>query len=416
MNKVLMIAFHFPPVAMGSGHLRTLGFVRYLPDFGWEPTVLSANSAAYPRIDEGNLSLIPDNCRVQRAFALDVRRHMSIRGKYPGILAQPDRWATWWLAAVWNGLRLIRRHRINAIWSTYPIMTAHGIAGTLSRLTGLPWIADFRDPVSSSVEAGNPYSVSSQKRLERRVLARASRVVLTTPGALRRYAEQYPDACQQGRLEVVPNGYDEAVFSELPATRIRQADMPLRLVHSGIMYRDGRDPVPFFKALSNLKSAGLVTENDVNIVLRASGSESIYAEEIRRLGLAGMVFLAPPVSNREALLEQANADGLLLFQGDKFDDQIPAKLYEYLRIGNPIFALVGEHGDTAAVLRETGVANCVPLDRVSAIESRFIEFLRDLRKGDTQKVEPQAVEKYSRRESAAALARLLERISAESAG
>jgi hypothetical protein len=119
-------------------------------------------------------------------MGLDVQRQLSIRGKYPGFLAQPDRWSTWWVAAVWKGLRLIRQHQINAIWSTYPIMTAHCIAHTLSRVTGLPWIADFRDPVSGSVEAGNPFSVSSQTRWERKVLDRATRVVFTTPGAMRR--------------------------------------------------------------------------------------------------------------------------------------------------------------------------------------------------------------------------------------
>jgi hypothetical protein len=92
-------------------------------------------------------------------------------------------------------LRLIRRHQISAIWSTYPIMTAHGIAGTLSRLTGLPWIADFRDPVASSVEAGNPFSVSSQQRLERRVLARARRIGFRTV-TMRRHLR----GCRQRRI------------------------------------------------------------------------------------------------------------------------------------------------------------------------------------------------------------------------
>ncbi|MDA3876699.1 MAG: glycosyltransferase [Halothiobacillus sp.] len=415
MKKVLMIAFHFPPVAMGSGHLRTLGFVRYLPDLGWEPTVLSVNAAAFPRVDAGNLSLIPDNCRVHRAFALDVRRHLSIRGKYPGFLVQPDRWASWWPAAVWQGLRLIRRHQISAIWSTYPIMTAHGIAGTLSRLTGLPWIADFRDPVASSVEAGNPFSVSSQQRLERRVLARARRIVFTTPGALERYAEHYPEASREGRLAVVPNGYDEAAFAGLPSTADRQPQLPLKLVHSGILYPEGRNPLPFFTALANLKSAGALDEGDVRIVLRASGSEGTYADEIRRRGLEGMVTLAPPVANREALLEQAEADGLLLFQGSKFDDQIPAKVYEYLRIGRPIFGLVGEGGDTEAVLRETGGALCVPLDDVAAIETRLLEFLSAVRAGRAPRVKQDVIARYSRRESTGSLARMFDQVIAERA-
>ncbi len=411
-----MIAFHFPPVAMGSGHLRTLGFVRYLPDQGWEPTVLSANPAAFPRVDTANIGLIPDHCRVHRAFALDARRHLSFRGKYPGFLAQPDRWATWWPAAVWQGLRLIRRHRISAIWSTYPIMTAHSIASTLSRMTGLPWIADFRDPVVSSVESGNQFSVSSQNRWEQRVLSRARRVVFTTPGAMRRYAEQYPEVSREGRMAVVPNGYDEAAFSGLPEAADRQSRPPLRLVHSGILYPDGRDPRPFFTALANLRSAGRLTEDDVRIVLRASGSEGMYADEIRRRHLDGMVTLAPPIANSEALIEQADADGLLLFQGNKFNDQIPAKVYEYLRIGRPIFALVGEQGDTAAILRETGGAECVPLDDAATIETRLMAFIEALRAGHAPRVRQHAIARYSRRENATLLAKMFDQVSTESAG
>jgi hypothetical protein len=405
-----MIAFHFPPVAMGSGHLRTLGFVRHLPDLGWEPTVLSVNSAALPRVDVKNIDLIPDNCRVYRALALDVRRHLSIRGKYPGFLAQPDGWATWWPAAVWQGLRLIRRHKTSAIWSTYPIMTAHCVAHTLARLTGLPWIADFRDPVASSVEAGNPFSVASQQRCERRVLARADRVVFTTPGAMHRYAEHYPRVFTEGRMAVVTNGYDEAAFSGFPTAIDRQRRQPLRLVHSGILYPDGRDPLPFFTALANLRAAGTLAENDLSIVLRASGSEATYAEEIRCRGLEDMITLAPPVSNREALLEQADADALLLFQGSKFDHQIPAKVYEYLRIGRPIFALVGKGGDTEALLRDTGGATLVTPDDVPVIERGFAEFIRALRGGQAPVVDGSVVQRYSRRQGAVELAGLLDKI------
>lgn len=405
-----MIAFHFPPVAMGSGHLRTLGFVRYLPALGWAPTVLSVNAAAFPRVDAGNTKLIPDNCRVHRAFALDVRRHLSIRGKYPGFLAQPDGWATWWPAAVWQGLRLIRRHRISAIWSTYPIMTAHCIANTLSRMTGLPWVADFRDPVASSVEAGNRFSVASQKRCEQRVLARATRVVFTTPGAMQRYAEHYPKAFREGRMTVVPNGYDETTFLGLPLVPRGQPRVPLRLVHSGILYPEGRNPLPFFTALANLKSAGALTADDIEIVLRASGSEATYGEEIRRRGLDGMITLAPPISNRGALLEQSDADALLLFQGCKFDGQIPAKVYEYLRIGRPIFALVGEKGDTANLLRTTGGAQLVPLDDVSAIERGLHEFIRALRDQRAPVANERIVKSYSRQQGAVLLAGLLDEI------
>ena len=408
MKRVLMVAFHFPPAAMGSGHLRTLGFVRYLPHHGWEPIVLTARSVAYSRVQAANSKLVPEGCRVHRALALDVQRHLSIRGKYPGFLAQPDRWSTWWLAAVWQGLRLIRRHDIGAIWSTYPIMSAHCIAHTLSRRTGLPWIADFRDPVASSVEAGNKFSVASQNRLEQRVVGRASRVVLTTPGAMSGYADRYPEAFQGHRLSVIPNGYDESAFAGIAADRPLGPGRPLRFVHSGILYPDGRDPLPFLTALANLKAAGILSDSGVQIVLRASGSEAVYEGEIKRLSLQGMVTLAPPVPNDAALREQADADALLLFQGQRYDRQIPAKVYEYLRIGRPIFALVGEHGDTANLLRESGGAKLVPLDDTDAIEHGLSEFILSLHNGNPPKASEQLVASYSRFCGAALLARLLD--------
>ena len=397
---------------MGSGHLRTLGFARYLPEEGWEPTVLSAHPAAFPRVDAGNVKAIPEDCRVYRAMGLDVQRQLSIRGRYPGFLAQPDRWSTWWVAAVWKGLRLIRQHQINAIWSTYPIMTAHCIGHTLSRVTGLPWIADFRDPVSGSVEAGNPFSVSSQQRWERKVLDHATRVVLTTRGAMRRYAKNYPQTFGGGRMAVISNGYDEAAFSNLPEPTARLSRGPLRFVHSGILYPDGRDPLPFFSALANLKTAGALTAEDISVVLRASGSEARYQEEIRRRGLEQMVALAPLVPNREALLEQADADALLLFQGSKFDHQIPAKVYEYLRIGRPIFGLVGRGGDTESLLRESGGAKLVAVDDVSEIEKGLLEFISAVRNQKAPMANKDVVRSYSRRQGTTMLAGLLDVVTA----
>lgn len=409
-RAILMIAFHFPPAAMGSGHLRTLGFARHLPATGWDPIVLSARPVAYPRTQPVDAEVIPRGCIVRRTLAFDARRHFGIAGRYPAILAQPDRWISWWPAAVWQGLRLIRRHRARAIWSTYPIMSAHCIARTLSRITGLPWIADFRDPVASSVEPGNPFSVASQHRWERRVLQAAARTVFTTRGALDDYAERFPSACQERRLAVIANGYEESAFVGLQAAPRPLAGRPLMLLHSGLLYADGRNPLPFFKALANLKASGNISAKTLNVVLRAGGFESAYAQETRRLDVDDIVTLAPAISNRDALIEQANADALLLFQGSKFDRQIPAKLYEYLRIGRPIFPLVGERGDTALLLREVGGVEPVPLEDVTEIEKRLITFLHALHSGHAPVPQPDVVARYSRREGAATLAGMLDEL------
>lgn len=213
-------------------------------------------------------------------------------------------------------------------------------------------------------------------------------------------------------MAVIPNGYDAAAFSSLPEPRARLPRGPLRFVHSGILYPDGRDPLPFFSALANLKAAGVLGADDISIVLRASGSEARYQEEIRRLGLEQLVTLAPLVSNREALLEQVDADALLLFQGSKFDHQIPAKAYEYLRIGRPIFGLVGKGGDTESLLRESGGAKLVSLDDVPEIEKSLLEFVRALREQRAPAASKNVVRSYSRRQGTTMLADLLDGVTA----
>src|SRR4051812_4300835 len=124
MKRILMVAFHFPPMRGSSGIQRTLRFAKFLPEFGWDPIVLTARPHSYPETDDANLADVPKTICVHRAWGLDAARHLSIRGRYPTSLASPDRWKSWWLGAVPAGYRLARRVKADVIWSTYPIATA----------------------------------------------------------------------------------------------------------------------------------------------------------------------------------------------------------------------------------------------------------------------------------------------------
>ncbi len=91
---VLMVAFQFPPFAGSSAVQRTLRFVQQLPPHGWQPIVLSAHPMAYEHTSDDLLAEVPPHVPVQRAYALDVARHLAWRGRYPGVWARPDRWAS----------------------------------------------------------------------------------------------------------------------------------------------------------------------------------------------------------------------------------------------------------------------------------------------------------------------------------
>lgn len=392
---------------MSSGHLRTLALARYLPQFGWSAVVLSAHHRAYPRVDERMVAALPDDLLIRRAFALDASRHLSIRGSYPLIFAQPDRWSSWWLSAVIAGLKQIRTQRPSVIWSTYPIATAHLIGYTLHRLTGVPWVADFRDPM----KAGYALTSHTQRWIERRAMAHAAAAVVTTPSAQRLYQQRYPQ--RRAPIDIVQNGYDEPAFEKAAADAGRNDgshDMCITLVHSGLLYRDGRDPRAFFEALGALRQRGIVDADSLQVVLRASGSEDAYAEMLADAGVADMVSLAPPLDYHSALVEQMRADGLLLFQGAIYNEHIPAKVYEYLRVGRPILGLVDAAGDTAALLRHEGIDTLAPLDDARLIAEQLTRFLGLVRDGSAVLPSRRRVSAYSREASVARYVDILESV------
>jgi len=407
--RVLLVAYHYPPCTGSSGIQRALTFSRYLPELGWDPIVLSAHPRAYEATSKDQLKDIPAGVPVHRAFALDTKRHLSVGRRYPGFLAIPDRWATWALGAIPLGLKLIRRYRPAAIWTTYPIATAHRIGYWLHRRTGLPWIADFRDSMTEEGYPSDPRQFKAFKKIERRAMENAARAVFTTPGAVRMYRERYPSV-PRDRFALLPNGYDEAPFLEAEAAlgtekggaHLRQgsggqAGGPLTLVHSGILYPSERDPRPFFDAVAELKRTGAVDATKLKIVLRATGHDETHRPEIERRGIADLVKLEPQVPYREALREMLLADGLLLFQASNCNHQVPAKVYEYFRARRPILALTDAKGDTAAVLHDAGVGAVVPLDDAAAIARGLSAFLADVRAGTAPVVAGEDVARHSRR-------------------
>ncbi len=368
-----MIAFHFPPLAGSSGIQRTLRFVQQLPHFGWQPIVLTASTHAYEQTSSDLLSQIPAGTPVCRAFALNATRHLAIAGRYPGFLARPDRWSTWLLGAVPAGLDLIHRLRPRAIWSTYPIPTAHRIARNLSRICKLPWVADFRDPMAQDGYPSDPATWRCYKRVEEAVVRNAAASVFVTRSAAETYRNRYPSSAN--RIRVIENGFDESSFNDLPGEKSRLVPGRFCLLHSGIVYPSERDPTALFRALHSLRVAGRA--GALLVRFRASANDSLLLDLARRLEVADLIEVLPPIPYRDALSEMLRADGLLVLQASNCNEQIPAKVYEYLRAGRPILGLTDPAGDTAELLLRVGIRHLAPLENADAIAPTLESFLRD---------------------------------------
>lgn len=398
-RKALLIAYHYPPVQISSGVQRTLAFSADLPSLGWEPLVLSAHPRAFEKISEGQLKDIPPGAVVHRAWAWDTARHFSVRGRYLDVLALPDRWVSWWPAGVLAGLRMIRHYRPQVIFSTYPIATAHLIALALHKITGLPWVADFRDSMTEDTYPREPRRRKVYLWLERQVVTHCSRAIFTTPGAVKMYRERYPDI-PEDRWTLIPNGYNEAIFAEVETARANVSTAapaaPLRLVHSGVLYPSERDPRAFFAAVAALKDRGQISPATVQIVLRATGHDGLYAPMLQQHGIEDIVQLEGGVEYRQALLEMLDADGLLIFQASNCNHQIPAKLYEYFRARKPIFALTDKEGDTGQTLLAAGITNIAPLDDSAQLASQLLVFIQQLQSGTGTVANTEALKTSSR--------------------
>jgi glycosyltransferase involved in cell wall biosynthesis len=409
MRRVLMVAFHFPPLAVSSGIQRTLRFVQHLPALGWEPMVLTANARAYERTNDDLTREIPEGVVVERAFALDAARHLSVAGRYPGFLARPDSWLSWRFGAVPAGMRLIRARRPDVIWSTYPIATAHVIGDALRRASELPWIADFRDPMAQDGYPDDPRTWRTFKRIEERAVANARFSVFATPGAVRMYRNRYP--AMADRITIIENGFDEESFANLPTGRT--AHEPLNpgmvtLVHSGVVYPSERDPTQLFLAMRQMKDRRVLRDGELRVRFRATGHDALMRALARDNDVEELIELLPPVPYRAALEEMVRADGLLLLQAGNCNEQIPAKLYEYARSGRPIIALTDPRGDTAGALREAGIDTIARLDSAEEITALLGRFVADVRENRAPVAEPGYLARSSRRERAAELAALLE--------
>ncbi len=417
-SRVLLVAYHFPPIKGSSGLLRTLGFVRDLGQHRWEASVLTAHPRAYPATSDDMMGSVPEDTRVVRAYALDVARDLAIAGRFPDWLALPDRWWPWFLWAVSAGLCEIRRQRPQAVWSTYPIATSHLIACVLHRLSGTPWIADFRDPmVEQDQRTGEWVPESKLLRrarlwVERLCVRHAARLVFCTESARQICVERY-GARLVSRTRVIPNGFDEELFhhAEQGWTAPPRQTGLVTLVHSGLLYpTPDRDPTALFDALATLKHRGVADDTRLRVVLRASGHDDIYREAIERRGIADIVELAPPIAYADALREMLSASGLLLLQGYTSNPAIPAKLYEYIRARRPVLALVDANGESARLVRDLNLGEVVPLESAQAIEIAIERFLADPQALLSSLPGDETIRRYRRSARAVELARLLDEV------
>lgn len=394
-KNVLLIAFETPP-ARSAGVQRPFRFAEYLLEMGWNPIILTASSDVYDRFDH-ELPVAPElAARIHRAKAWNISKLVSVKGRSPDFLALPDRYWPWCFSATRLGAQLVREHDIGCIWSTYPVMSTHMVARKLVKRFGLPWIADFRDPMQCHYNPHYRAFNGVMRYLERKVIASASKVCTTSTEAAQLYRELYP-AEPADKFCTIENGF---VPTDLPP-----ASTPgkFTLLYSGALYGNGRDVNRIFRALRLLKDRRLLDSSNFVLRFRGSGKPGRFDAELATHGVADLVEFAPPVPFQQALAEMQQCSANMLIQDEIFRYQIPGKLYDYIQSGKPILAVSPERSATARVCSR--LPNC----RRAWDDEELAAALADIMQaGSWSPMSPTAVEEFSRRARTGALAELIQ--------
>lgn len=437
MSRVLVVADAFPPT-LGMGVQRTLGFVRYLRDYDWQPVVLTARDKSRIGWDPELCSRVPPDTSVIRAYwfnprLVGKRLYMVLTGhQRPGTkeelilgpmasngttntlrrwmrawLLVPDEAIGWLPFAVRPGLRAIKTHRVKAIFSTSPSPVAHLIAFILKRVTGLPWVADFRDLWTQTPYADRRQVYSLRWRyglerwLERQVLISADHIV-TVSEPLRETLLRATPNPDPMRFHVITNGHDPAAIEGLQ----REPFSTFTITYTGKFYGSERSARPFFQAVSALLEAGAIEGEDFRVRILGISAQEV-AEAVDEYGLGKVVTVLEQVPHAQALQEQLNASALLLvvgpFQGE---GTLPGKVFEYMAASRPILGMVPQDSAVADLLRRSQAGIIVnPIDP-SAIGSAILDLYREFKAtGDVQwRGNETVIQQYARPKLTARLA------------
>lgn len=412
MRRVLIISYYFPP-AGGPGVQRIMGMVRHLPAFGWQPSVLTVKDGTFFNVDKSGLAEIPPGIDVHRARSIEPHTlYNRLRGRSAdetiplghtgagrGLLSRfastvranvfvPDARIGWFPSAVRAATRLVREHQFDAILTSSPPQTVQLIGHATARKTGVPWLADFRDPWTRIYYYDELPRLQPVRHLDYALeqrCVRGAHAVTVVNGMVR---DSLGLANDEAR--VVSNGFEERDF-------IGHVDPVLdrfELVYTGNLIASLGDTEPFFRVLSELAKDSAFREALSLVFVGRIHDRAI--DELRRYDLESLSTFTGFISHSEAV-KRLRAATVALFIGP--GDILGAKIYEYVATGRPILALAPPGGDVDRLLAETTGDSVIDHRDAGGIRERIVTLYESWRNGTLPSRRPmEGVEHLTRSE------------------
>ncbi len=387
LPTVWMLSPWFPP-RRRVGALRAWRFATHLPDHGWNPVVTclattSSELAAEETIEAGRFitrslptgldftvggrsssdlsSSQSGSARARRAADVGAPLRAAIDRVFP-----VDTWLPLLAMHAPAMLRDIRSSGASVLWSTGNPWSGHVTCAALAARTGVPWVADYRDPWTLDPQwrsARHSRTLAIDDAIERRVLAQAASIVFTSWSTAAEYRAHF--GIPSSRVHVIPNAYgadlNRVDFERSVRRTLRRpsAERPWRLLFFG-RFRPTSPARTWVEALARLESlrAGATRMISLQSVGGLDAPSQALAD---RLGVSSCFESTPSVPYHAARERLQQADALILSLGTERTDVIPAKLWDYVASGVPIIAPV-DNPDAIRVISDTGTGYAPPMD------------------------------------------------------
>lgn len=406
MKKVLFIYYHFPPI---MGDWRGLGLAEPLPEFGWQPIVISAAESVKYEKDYSLLQQVPDGMEVHRVGHHEPSAEWQYaRSRLRINYVFPDSYKSWYSPALREARKILQREKVDLIFSSYPY-TAYFVAMKLKKEFNIPWVADWRDLWSGNEFLNLAYDKTLIRPLrqlqkyrirkaEYNILQAADKNIVVCWYQKKQLCEL--QGIQDEKIEVVTNGYDESDFKELKPYALYPDK--LTIVFLGSFYPDYQEPtLEFLRAVNEI-------ESDAEVVFIGRGSA-----EMQGIDMPNLTRILHMV--REKALAFALGSDFLLLVMPPYAKWTPLKIYEYLRLGKPVLGLVPEDGDPAKIIDEAKAGFVLSHER-EKMKEQLSAIFNQRREGKLKDFHPdwKYIAQFERRNLTKRLARIFDEVATRS--
>ncbi|WP_234119766.1 glycosyltransferase [Clostridium hydrogenum] len=443
-KTVLIISYIFPPIG-GSGVQRTLKFVKYLRDYGWNPIVITCGqNFSQDEKDETLLKEIPQGTRIIRIddeffnterlnkqqvqqiinllYGLVDDENLMISfvnyikdsgGKNRTKILIPDINISWVNSVLEKIQEIINFKHIDMIYTTSGPYSDHIAGYYLNKKYNIPWVADFRDEWTY-----NPYTQKDkndinfklEREMEKNVVNSADKVIAVTPMAVENYIKNFKISRQ--KIINITNGFDEDDFRFLNYDK--KNNEKFTIISNGSFYLK-RNPYSFLEAVNELIKENKIEGDKLNIEFIGK-IENEMQREIEKLDIYNVIKVKSYMPHIESLINANKGNLLLLVIGEdeKVKSLYPGKVFEYLRLKKDILALSPKDSVASKLLNETNAGENFEYRNIIGIKDYILKCYSAWEKNKTyNKFNNDEINKFNRKVLTGELVNVFEQIIAK---